>query len=484
MRRSPNRWRWVLASALAVAAALPAVATAAPESPRIAWQACADPEFAAFQCGTTRVPLDWSRPHGARTTLAMVRRQASDPAHRVGSLLLNNGLGRSAIEQFRYAMRTLPGIGGALVERFDVVAVDPRGVGHSTPVRCAEPLKPAGVSYFPHDRKAFAGLVAHNRAFGQDCLRRNGSLVAHMDQTSTARDFEAVRVALGEQRLDWYGIQYSDLLGRTYAKLFPGRLRTMVLDTATDDTVSPVDWALQEAGAAEEAFTRFAAWCANTPNCVLKGHDVAAEYDALVARANREPIPAGDGRPPLTGEDIQAATQDRLTLTDFVWPALAKTIVKAQSGDASGFAGPSDKTTDAVQERVQACADTPRQIHSFRQLSDVQRRLAEKSPHLRGAASSAVALAGCIGWPTPPSPVHAGAPVHGAPPALVVQSAHQTYAPHSAGFAMARQLPGSVALSREGDDYSTFMLSQCVRDATNRYLTDRVLPAPGTVCQN
>ncbi|MET7567547.1 alpha/beta hydrolase [Streptomyces sp. NPDC005492] len=53
---------------------------------------------------------------------------------------------------------------------------------------------------------------------------------------------------------------------------------------------------------------------------------------------------------------------------------------------------------------------------------------------------------------------------------------------HSAGYAMAAQLPGSVVLSREGDDYSVFPLSQCVRDATNKYLTTRVLPAPGTTC--
>ncbi|GAA1988422.1 alpha/beta hydrolase [Amycolatopsis minnesotensis] len=475
----------MLAIALATVAAGAVPATAAPApapAPRIDWQACTDPDFAGMRCGTMQVPVDWSQPHGSQLTLAMTLRPASDPAHRVGTLLLNNGLGRSSIEQLGFAMRRLPQFGGALTERFDVLAVDPRGVGHSTPVTCAEPLKPAGLSYFPDDRNAFAELVAHNRKLGQNCLRRNGSLVAKMDQSSTARDFDAVRAALGERQLNWYGIQYSDLLGRTYAKLFPGRLRTMVLDTAVDDTVSPAAWSLQEAGAAEDSFNRFAAWCTNAPDCVLKGHDVAAEYDALVDGANRTPIPAGTTRAPLTGEDIQAATQDRLTLAEVAWPVLAKTIAKAQAGDASSFAGPADKTTDVVQERAQACADTPRQIHSHRQLAQVQRQLAEKSPHLGGAVSSALAMAGCIGWPTPPRPVHAGDPVQGSPPALVLQSTHQSYAPHSAGYAMARQLPGSVVLSREGDDYSMFMVSQCIRDAANRYLTDRTLPAPGIVC--
>lgn len=81
-------------------------------------------------------------------------------------------------------------------------------------------------------------------------------------------------------------------------------------------------------------------------------------------------------------------------------------------------------------------------------------------------------------------PVQAGRLITGAPPALVIQSTHQALAPHAAGSAMAAQLPGSVVLSREGDDYSMFLLSPCVRAATTRYLTARALPAPGTTCTN
>ncbi|MDF9817021.1 hypothetical protein M2266_006334 [Streptomyces sp. SPB162] len=47
---------------------------------------------------------------------------------------------------------------------------------------------------------------------------------------------------------------------------------------------------------------------------------------------------------------------------------------------------------------------------------------------------------------------------------------------------MAAQLPGSVVLGHEGDDYSMFLGSKCAQQATNRYLTTRALPAPGTIC--
>ncbi|MUN38290.1 alpha/beta fold hydrolase [Actinomadura litoris] len=460
----------------------PVLAAPAQAAQGIAWRACADAEFAGLQCGTMRVPVEWSTPRGAQIELALVRRAAGDPARRQGTLVLNNGAGRSAIEQLRLAMRSgFPELAGAMTQRFDIVAIDPRGVGHSAPVRCAVPMKGEGVTHFPQDRGAFRRLAEHNRGFGEDCLRRNGPLVANVDSVSAARDFEALRVKLGERQLNWYGIMHSTLLGRTYAALFPGRLRTLNADTALDDTVSPLDQALNEASAAEDSFDRFAAWCGTDDRCALKGHDVGAEYDALVARADREPIPVEDGRP-LTGEDIREATQESLDLKGFFWPRLAGAIAKARGGDASGFATAADRTLDRVQEQVGGCLDTHRQIRTFKQAERAQKALKARSPHLGGAVSGWAKLIGCVGWPVPAKPARAGGRVPQGPKALVVQSTHQAHAPHSAGRAFAGQLPGSVVLSREGDDYSMFLSSACVRDATNQYLTDLVLPAPGTVC--
>lgn len=489
MPRLRTSIRRTLTAALVAAATLATPATAAPAqgqavtpTSRINWSSCSDTEFEGMQCGTLRVPVDYAHPRAGSLSLALVRRPADDRDHRQGTLLLNDGAGGSSIEQLRLAMRIgFPSFAGAMSRNFDLVAVDPRGVGHSTPIRCTTPLKPDGVTHFPHSQAAFDTLVAHNRAFATDCLRENGPLIAHTDLTSTARDFEAVRTGLGEKQLNWYGIHYSTLLGRTFAGLYPGRLRTMVLDTALDDTTSPAERIRREAATAEEAFNRFTAWCAATADCALHGKDAAAEYDALVARADRTPIPTTDGRP-LTGEDIRTATQDYLTLSTVTWPALAQAVVKAQAGDATDFTYEPDDTLDPVQVQVPACLDNARPVTTLDQLTRLRKDLARISPHLGGAVRSWTALTGCLGWPVPAHPIAAGAPVHGAPPALIVQSTHQALAPHSAGLAMAAQLPGSVVLSREGDDYSMFLLSPCVRVATNRYLTTRTLPAPGTTC--
>ncbi|MFJ1706991.1 alpha/beta fold hydrolase [Kitasatospora sp. NPDC088346] len=489
--RKTHRWTAALGAAAVAALAVPAIAytqdSAEPAAATgIDWHACTDGDFKNMQCGSIRVPVDWSRPDGAGLTLSLVRRPADDQAHRQGTLLLNDGAGGSSIEQLRLAMHVgMPKFAGDMTQKFDLVAVDPRGVGHSTPIRCGEALNPAGITHFPQDQAAFDALVAHNRAFAEDCRRRNGELVAHVDLTSTARDFEAVRSALGEQQVNWYGIHYSTLLGRTYAKLFPNRLRSMVFDTALDDTGAPLDRITQEAAAAETAFDRFAAWCGTSKDCALQGKDVVAEYDALVARADREPIPTGSAaHEPLTGEDIREATQDFLTLSGLSWPELAKAVVKAQGGDAGDFTHDPDDTLDEVQVQVPACLDGANPVHTFEELARLQKDLARVSPHLGGAVRSYRAVAGCLGWPLPAAPVKAGDQVQGAPPALIVQSTRQALAPFRAGAAMAGQLPGSVVLGREGDDYSMFLLSRCVQEATNRYLTTLALPAAGTVCKD
>ncbi|MFD7339163.1 alpha/beta hydrolase [Streptomyces violascens] len=128
--------------------------------------------------------------------------------------------------------------------------------------------------------------------------------------------------------------------------------------------------------------------------------------------------------------------------------------MKAQGGDATDFIHDPDDTLDPVQVQVPACLDSARPVRTLAQLSKLQAELARVSPHLGDAVRSYKAMAGCLGWPMPAEPVTAGPTVHGAPPALVLQSTHQALAPFEAGAAMAAQLPGSVVLAHEGDDYA------------------------------
>ena len=154
-----------------------------------------------------------------------------------------------------------------LLERFDLVTVDPRGVGQSTPIDCGRPQRSEGVTYFPEDQQDFDALVADNRALADACRREAGALLDHLDLETHARDLDAVRQALGERQVTFYGIQQSALVGRTYARMFPGQLRDMVLDTVSDDSVPAVQRLVAEVVAVETALNRFAAWCAESTDC-------------------------------------------------------------------------------------------------------------------------------------------------------------------------------------------------------------------------
>ena len=112
---------------LGLVAAVPA-APAAARGARggIAWAACGE----RLECAQVQVPLDWSKPRGRTITLAVARHLASDPAHRIGSLLVNpGGPGDSGITEVFSRGAQLD----ALTQgRFDVVGWDPRGSGSST----------------------------------------------------------------------------------------------------------------------------------------------------------------------------------------------------------------------------------------------------------------------------------------------------------------------------------------------------------------
>ena len=490
---SPAHGRWLLSvpmAALAIGAvsggataALGAsqAASARPQ-PHVRWRPCADPDFRGMECGGLKVPLDYAHPQGPKVALAVVERPAGDPARRIGTLVLNDAAGGSSIEQFRYALRLLPTFAGEVLARFNIVAMDPRGVGHSTPIRCGRPQLGSGVSYFPRSRAEFDALIANNRAFYASCRHRSGQLVDRVDMVSTARDFEQLRIALGVRQLNWYGIQYSDLLGRTYARLYPGRLRTMVLDSAPDDSQPPVERLATEIATAEQSFDRFASWCANDPSCPLHGRDVASLYDQLVARANHDPIPVRGSDLRLTGEDIQAATQDYLVIKEVTWARLATAIEQALAGDATGFTIDPDKTLNHVQVQVPACLDDPPAADTYQGFAQLERMADDLSPHLDGAVQAWTDMAGCLGWPAAARPTWPGSPVQAAPRALILQSTHQSLSAYQSGFGLAAQLPGSRVLSVNGEDYSTYIISRCVSQAVNRYLIDRTLPAPGAFC--
>src|SRR5215210_2523682 len=454
-----------------------------------------------LQCATLSVPLDYRQPEGEQITIGLNRLPALDPEQRIGSLVFNpGGPGGAATEIIALEALGAPLFTPAVRAHFDIVGMDPRGVGTSTPVRCDPGIWNQVVSWFPRDEASFTQLREHYRAFGESCLRLTGPLLGHLDTTNVARDLELLRAALGEGKLNFLGLSYGSQLGAAYAELYPENIRVMALDGALDHSQEASSMLADEAGAYEDAFDRFARWCSQEPDCALNGRDVTAFFDDLVRRADQDPIPAprcvelGYCRPTVTGEDIRFNMQGRILIKDPVpelgiqgWPGLASDLVSADAGDASQF---STRTADSETSRDFAalaieCVDWNAAGDTFADLAAKQLLGRTTAPHMQGATQTWTILAGCVDWPVPLVNPPNFADVRGAPPILLVNATHDPSTSYEWAHSLRDQIDGSVLLTREGDGHTSYFVpgAHRTRDAIDTCLITRETPSPNTVYQ-
>lgn len=434
------------------------------------------------RCGTLRVPADWSRPKGPKIDVAVARRPADDPAHRIGTLFFNpGGPGDGGV---KYVIAAETYFSATLRARFDLVAVDPRGVGASTPISCGVPALTPDYTFFPRTQQEFDAMVAHNRAVAKGCLEGTGPLFLHADTVSVARDHEALRIALGVSKVNWLGLSYGTQLGAQYAQLYPRRTRAMVLDAAFEHSGSEVQLTADGVKTAEESFDRFVEWCATAADCVLRGQDVAAVYDQLVKSADQNPIPVEGALRPVTGEDIRMFTPNWLlsktpnVITgELSWAVFAEVLRRAVAGDAVYFAWPPPQgPTDNILARLaNHCGDYVSDIHTF---ADMQRRIEmgrQLAPHLQGG--SEFWLAGlCIGYPFKVANPQRTLDVKGVP-TLIVHATHDPSVSYQWAFSLSAQIRGSSVLSRVGDGHTSYYTSACARLATDQFLLTMQSPA-------
>src|SRR4051794_17247945 len=280
-RRVRVTTRPILAVFLVIVTVLAAPADARPGVPGLTWKPC--PGDAAARCATLSVPVDWSGPYSAKVNLAVAMEPATDRAHRIGSLIVNPG--GPGVSGYDFALGAASFFSPAVRARFDIVGYDPRGVGRSNPIRCDAALIAAAPTPLITNQAQYDATVAYNRKRDADCRRRSGPVYDHADTLSGVRDLEALRAALGEPKISFYGASYGTLLGAQYAQAYPDRVRALVLDSVMDHSAGLDEFLGTETDAVQDMFGQFVAWCAADATCPLRGRDVRAVWDALLARA-------------------------------------------------------------------------------------------------------------------------------------------------------------------------------------------------------
>ncbi len=332
-------------SSAAVAATLAAPAQAAQgpaTAPSLTWKPCsAGSAGSATECATLPVPLDYRKPTGPQINVAVSRLRSDRPTARRGTLLVipggPGGSGNAKLaavgEELRKETR------GA----YDIVSLDPRGVGDSTRADCKlgeDDLESAGLRPWPGPDGDISASVTRSRRIAESCVRNGGEVIRSFSTANEVRDIDRFRQALGEDKLSAWGTSYGTYVGAVYAQKYPKHTDRWVLDSSGDPDPSRAErgWLANMSGAADDRFPDFAKWAADPG--LAKEHRVAERagdvrplFLSLAEKLDRVPARSADGKPQLTGNRLRAEMQQSL-YSDRSFDRLAALIVKARdAGD-------------------------------------------------------------------------------------------------------------------------------------------------------
>ncbi|HTQ04527.1 MAG TPA: alpha/beta hydrolase [Polyangiaceae bacterium] len=463
---------------------------------RLDWSDCGG----GFECTTAALPLDYSKPRGDTVAVAVTRLPAQDRARRVGSLFINfGGPGGDAVASLQAFGADLF---ATLNQRFDIVGFDPRGTGQTQyAIDCAIDQEKLGLYRQPFTTPDNADpdrMLTDAQTYVDACVSKNPTILPYASTADAARDMDALRAAVGDPRLNYLGFSYGTFLGATYASLFPGRYRALVLDGALDPDAyinRPSATLLAQNGGFDRALDRFFQACAVDQTACLGfgGSDPHAAFDNLVASARVQSLPAaGDDPRPVGGDDILAAAFVVLYAKQN-WPLLAQSLALASQGDGSGirfladafYGRLDDGTYDPLSDRYFVLGAVE-QVYS----SDIQGFLQNGAlswsefDHAWWNAGYYAEL------PLGLFSVHAKNPFRGpfraarsSPTVLVVGTTYDPATPYRDAKRMVAELGNARLLTMQGDGHTAYGgNSSCIDSAVEAYFLRGTLPKAGTVC--
>ncbi|KUN03471.1 peptidase [Streptomyces yokosukanensis] len=474
----------VLCAAAAVLAgsvtALPAQAAAEPDpAAQIAWRACGTNSYPTLQCASLKVPLDHTHPSGRQISLALSRVPHTAPTSQ-GPLLVNpGGPGGSGLKLAGYVASALP---ASVAAQYDVIGFDPRGVGRSSPALDCAPghFKTVRPDTVPASATLERTNLARAKAFATSCAHKYADVLPYIDTISAVRDMDSIRQALGTPTINYFGYSYGTYLGAVYAKMYPQRVRRLVLDSIVDPTGVWYKDNLAQDYAFNNRHRALMAWIARYDSAYHLGKDpakVEAAWYAMRAALAKQPadgkvgaseledtfIPGGyyNGDWPYLAEAFAAYVRDHDT------GPLLEAYEKYGAVDGSGDNGYS------IYAAVQ-CRDTSWPIGWNQWRADTW-SVYRKAPFM--AWNNAWYNAPCAFWSTAKRKPMSIANTK-LPPTLLFQATDDAATPYPGGVTVHRLLAHSSLVVEDGGGNHGVTLSDntCLDTYLAAYLTDGTVP--------
>ncbi|MCF3962537.1 alpha/beta hydrolase [Streptomyces fuscigenes] len=458
---------------------------------KLDWHACGP---SGFQCATMKAPLDYAKPDGTEIKLAVERKKATGPGKRLGSLLVNpGGPGGSALDY----LQNYAGIGypEQVRARYDMAAMDPRGVGRSQPVDCLTAHQMdtyTEVDQTPDDAAEVQSLTTAFKKFAQGCEAHAAKVLPHVSTVEAARDMDLFRAVLGDKKLSYVGASYGTFLGATYAELYPKNTGRIVLDGAMDPSLSARELNLQQTAGFETAVRSFAGDCVKQAQCPLGTGSVESaekKLEGFFKQLDGKPLPTGQSRrltESLGTTGVIAAMYDKSA-----WPQLRQALRSGLTGDGSMLLALADSYYERSQDGSYSnlmyanaavnCLDLPPAFTGPDQAKAALPAFEKASP-VFGAGLDWASL-NCAYWPAKATGSAHRIQAKGAAPIVVVGTTRDPATPYRWARSLASQLDSGRLLTYDGDGHTAYGRgSDCIDTSINTFLLEGTPPANGKKC--
>lgn len=439
---------------------------------KVEWRECGD----NVQCAMLPVPLDHQASSRTSRTISLGMSKRSATGERRGTIIITagtqNGGATSLVHQLQPNLK-------AMNVHYDLVGVDTRGVGHSSPAVLCTTFEenrvfeaPLSASQTTTDREA---RITEARNIAAKCRERSGDLLPYMGTTQSVEDLERVRVALGEPRLNLLAMSQGSVLGQAYLAHHGDHMDKLILDSPFDSkqwVQHPFAFDRDQMVATEQTLDTFFSWCKKNPaNCRFGTGDPRAAFERMLADKRRTRL-ENPGHWDLLTDGALIDMISGGMISPPTWPQFSRSLEDLSKSSATPVQLQTGWDTAFSEYYSESCLDRalPRDVASYdRALKEA--KLA--APYLGGRYGYAEFK--CQQWPVAPKPLTDAwlNPAH--VDVLVLSARHDPLAPWVGAVRTANRLdarrvdidaPGHLQMGR----------SECVDRAVDTFLASGAQP--------